>query len=190
MHLSSCRQSQNRRTGARNQPEIGLKLVLRRLFSRCARCRKFITRSSLDPMCRRDVLEVMERLRKHTAIFYSTHILEDVQRVSDTVAILKDGELIAEAPIDRLLAGSTTGLTYALELKGDVDGARARIVAQPWVSVVSAGARNGSTHLDVTVSDEAAADARLLSVVTAEPGVTVAEFGRRKHNLEEVFLSL
>ncbi len=45
MNLSSCRQSQNRRTGARNQPEIGLKLVLRRLFSRCARCRKFITRS-------------------------------------------------------------------------------------------------------------------------------------------------
>jgi len=30
----------------------------------------------------------MERLRKHTTIFYSTHILDDVQRVSDTVVIL------------------------------------------------------------------------------------------------------
>jgi ABC-type multidrug transport system ATPase subunit len=30
---------------------------------------------------------VMERLRKHTTVFYSTHILSDVQRVSDTVAI-------------------------------------------------------------------------------------------------------
>ena len=48
MNLSSCRQSQNRRTGARNQPEIGLKLVLRRLFSRRARCRKFITRSRFE----------------------------------------------------------------------------------------------------------------------------------------------
>src|SRR5215218_10051528 len=53
--------------------------------------------AALDPMGRRDVLEVMERLRKHTTIFYSTHVLEDVQRVSDAVAILNHGKLIAEA---------------------------------------------------------------------------------------------
>ena len=40
--------------------------------------------AALDPKGRRDVLTVMERLRKHTTIFYSTHILDDVQRVSDT----------------------------------------------------------------------------------------------------------
>src|SRR5829696_5908323 len=61
--------------------------------------------ASLDPMGRHDVLEVMERLRKHTTIFYSTHILSDVQRVSDTVAILNHGKLIAEASIEELLAG-------------------------------------------------------------------------------------
>src|SRR5207248_8830195 len=75
--------------------------------------------ASLDPMGRRDVLEVMERLRKHTTIFYSTHILADVQRVSDTVAILKDGELIAEAPIGELLAGSSTTPAHHVELNGD-----------------------------------------------------------------------
>ena len=32
--------------------------------------------ASLDPIGRRDVLEVMERLRQHTTIFCSTHILE------------------------------------------------------------------------------------------------------------------
>jgi hypothetical protein len=37
---------------------------------------------------------------------------------------------------------------------------------------------------------EAAADAQLLSVVTAEPVVTVGEFGRKKHNLAEAFLNL
>ncbi len=60
--------------------------------------------AALDPMGRHDVLEVMEKLRKYTTIFYSTHILEDVQRVSDTVAILNRGMLIAEAPINELLA--------------------------------------------------------------------------------------
>ncbi len=47
----------------------------------------------------------MKRLRKHTTVFYCTHILDDVQRVSDTVAILKEGELVASGPIEELLAG-------------------------------------------------------------------------------------
>src|SRR5690349_10434758 len=49
--------------------------------------------ASLDPQGRHDVLAVMEKLRKHTTIFYSTHLLDDVQRVSDRVAILNHGRL-------------------------------------------------------------------------------------------------
>src|SRR5512136_1952290 len=66
--------------------------------------------ASLDPQGRRDVLDVMERLRDHTTVFYSTHILDDVQRVSDTVIILNNGSLVAQGPIEDLLAwgqGST-----------------------------------------------------------------------------------
>ena len=62
--------------------------------------------ANLDPMGRRDVLRIMERLRKHATIFYSTHILDDVQRVSDTGAILNHGELVAQASINELLTGS------------------------------------------------------------------------------------
>jgi energy-coupling factor transporter ATP-binding protein EcfA2 len=36
----------------------------------------------------------MRRLRQETTIFFSTHILDDVQQVSDTVAILSRGELV------------------------------------------------------------------------------------------------
>ena len=73
--------------------------------------------ASLDPMGRRDVLEVMERLRQHTTIFYSTHILEDVQRVSDTVLIMNKGALVAQAPIEQLLAGGE-GTIYSIRLRG------------------------------------------------------------------------
>jgi ABC-2 type transport system ATP-binding protein len=58
--------------------------------------------ASLDPLGRRDVLKVMERLRQYSTIFYSTHILDDVQRVSDTVAILNQGELVVKAPTQEL----------------------------------------------------------------------------------------
>src|SRR6266508_841780 len=102
--------------------------------------------AALDPMGRRDVLEVMERLRKHTTIFYSTHILDDVQRVSDTVVIINHGQMVAHAPIDELMAGKD-GIVYSLIVKGDVDGVRTRLTAQRWVGSVAVLERNGTTKL-------------------------------------------
>ena len=67
----------------------------------------------------------MEKLRKYTTIFYSTHILDDVQRVSDTVAILNRGTLIAEAPINELLAGDGGSAIYDITLKSGVEAALA-----------------------------------------------------------------
>jgi ABC-2 type transport system ATP-binding protein len=144
--------------------------------------------ASLDPQGRHDVLEVMERLRKHTTIFYSTHILSDVQRVSDTVAILDRGRLIAQAPIDELLAGS--GTAYLLVAKGDVGTVQARVASQTWVSSIQTTPINGRTHWQITVNDEAAAEAQLLPLVQAGGEVTVLEFGRKRADLEEIFLSL
>src|SRR5215208_7493701 len=82
--------------------------------------------AALDPMGRRDVLAVMERLRAHTTVFYSTHILDDVQRVSDNVAILSHGRLVAQAPIAELLCGTGTTV-YILTLVGDEAVVRARL---------------------------------------------------------------
>ena len=89
--------------------------------------------ASLDPLGRRDVLEVMSRLRKYATIFYSTHILDDVQRVSDTVVILNKGELVAQGPIEELLAGSE-GVIYIIHLKGDIKSALNQAQSLPWVS--------------------------------------------------------
>lgn len=145
--------------------------------------------ASLDPMGRRDVLEVMERLRKHTTIFYSTHILEDVQRVSDTVAILNKGQLVAQAPIEELMAGRD-GIVYSMTVTGDGKSAQGRIARQSWVISVAAQAQDGATNFQISVSDEKAARAQLLRLVLADADSAVTEFGRKKYNLEEVFLGI
>mgnify|MGYP001044566906 FL=1 len=145
--------------------------------------------ASLDPQGRRDVLEVMERLRKYTTIFYSTHILDDVQRVSDTVAILNRGELVAQAPIEELLSGSG-GTIYRLQARGVDSTLRLRLQSQPWVSGLVEQPGNGLADWRVTVTDQAAAEAQLLRLVLAEPAVQVVEFGRQKYDLEEVFLKI
>jgi ABC-2 type transport system ATP-binding protein len=146
--------------------------------------------AALDPMGRHDVLEVMERLRKHTTIFYSTHILDDVQKVSDSVAILKMGQLVAQAPIEELLAGND-GVRYSIGVKGDSSSTRSRVSSLPWVSAMTAQPGvNGSNTWQISVTDEAAAEAQLLRLVMEDSQLTVTEFGRKKYNLEEVFMSI
>jgi len=99
--------------------------------------------ASLDPMGRRDVLEIMGRLREHTTVFYSTHILDDVQRVSDTVAILNQGRLVAQAPIESLLAGSGHTV-YLLELKGAIERVRSALAVASWAAGVLSAMRSRS----------------------------------------------
>jgi len=145
--------------------------------------------ASLDPMGRHDVLEVMERLRKHTTIFYCTHILDDVQRVSDTVAILNKGQLVAYGPIEELLAGGE-GILYTVTFRGDASRARERVAAQPWVSDIQSTPRNQATSWLVSVSDAAAAEAGLLRLLLADEDVVVTEFRRREYELEDIFLQI
>ncbi len=145
--------------------------------------------ASLDPMGRRDVLAIMERLRERATVFYSTHILEDVQRVSDTVAILDRGELIAQAPIDELLAGSGA-VVYSIELRGDGTRVQQRVSSQPWVSDLRIDQNGNRTQWLVSVSDQAAAESQLLRLLLADESLTVLQFGRRQYQLEEVFMDL
>jgi len=145
--------------------------------------------ASLDPLGRRDVLEIMPRLRQSTTIFYSTHLLDDVQRVSDRVAILKQGELIAQAPIDALLAGSDK-VTWELTMQGETQAAYTRLTQQPWVSTIKVEALPDRTIWQVAVNDERTAQAQLVALVTADGLVNVIGFGRKQYELEDIFVSL
>jgi ABC-2 type transport system ATP-binding protein len=147
--------------------------------------------ASLDPLGRHDVLDVLSRLRKHTTIFYSTHILDDVQQISDTVAILNRGELAAYGPIQSLLAGS--GATaFSVTLRGDLERARALLIEQPWVQGIQAvpGSQAPNETWMVTVKDEKAAEECMMRLLhTIEP-LTVTAFGRKTYELEEVFIDI
>ena len=145
--------------------------------------------AALDPMGRRDVLEVMERIQKHATIFYSTHILDDVQRVSDTVAILNHGNLVAMAPIEELLAGSR-GTVYSLVIEGDDGSAQERVRSQAWVTDIEVVTGDGETTWQVAVTDEAAAKDQLLRMVLSDEQITVTHFGKKTYELEEIFMNI
>jgi ABC-2 type transport system ATP-binding protein len=145
--------------------------------------------SSLDPEGRRDVLALIADLRSEATVVVSTHVLSDVERVCDRVAILDRGRLVTEAPLDQLLADHVRPL-YRITPEPGQDGVVAALVAQlrarPWVRGVATSAER---DLEITVSDPAAASASLLATIV-ESGVRVAAFERVRPTLEDVFLEL
>ena len=145
--------------------------------------------ASLDPLGRRDVLEVMARLREHTTVFYSTHILDDVQQVSESVAILNHGELVASGPIEELLAGSS-GVAYAVSLKGDSQNSLTRLSEETWVAEIQESSQDGLNRWIVSVNDEEIAEQRLLRLILEDQNLTVTSFGKRKYELEEIFVNI
>src|SRR5512134_1072348 len=119
--------------------------------------------ANLDPQGRRDVLAVMSRIRKYATIFYCTHILDDVQRVSDQVAIVNQGELVRQASIEELLAGKGD-LIYSVTLRGDAQGAYTQVIRQPWVAGIDISQEGEQATWQVSVTDEGAAKDQLLGL--------------------------
>jgi ABC-2 type transport system ATP-binding protein len=131
----------------------------------------------------------MEKLREHATVFYSTHILDDVQKVSDTVAILNKGVLVAQAPIEELLQGSTA-IIYDVIIEGPTDEAHQLVLSQDWVTGVKVQEENGDTKLQITVADEMKAETELLRLLMSVSGVLVTEFVRNRMDLEDVFMKI
>lgn len=68
--------------------------------------------SALDPIGRIEILDILQRVKGKTTVVFSTHILSDVERICDRVAVLHDGKLA--------LSGTLTDI----KLKHKQDGIR------------------------------------------------------------------
>ena len=88
--------------------------------------------SALDPLGRRDMLQIIENFRGRSTVFYSTHILDDVQRVSDMVVILNNGKLIAQGNIQELLAGNRS--QFHITVRGDGLTIRDKLQNISWIN--------------------------------------------------------
>jgi ABC-2 type transport system ATP-binding protein len=144
--------------------------------------------SSLDPEGRRDVLALIAELRETATVIFSTHVLTDIERICDRVAILDRGRLVAEAPLDELLARYALPL-YRLVPEPGEDAGLARLATAlrtvPWVDRVDVD----GVAMTVGVTDETTASRELLRAVVAAE-LRLASFERVRPDLEDVFLRL
>ena len=133
----------------------------------------------------------MRELKGETTVFYSTHILEDVQRVSDHVAILDHGRLVKAAPTQVLLSSFTRNVLRVV-LDGAVAETLAGIRSIPGVvSVARIAEAPDRVTYDVSTADGATASVQqAITRFAVDAGLTLISNQPEVLDLESVFLRL
>jgi ABC-2 type transport system ATP-binding protein len=147
--------------------------------------------SALDPIGRREVLDLMSRLKGETTVFYSTHILDDVERVSDRVAIIDHGRLVREASTADLLASFTLDQLRVV-IGGATDATGVDLAGLPGVLSVEPAQRDGDlrTYLVRIRPEDAGPVQRTITRFAADRDLGLTENGLVRLALEDVFLRL
>ena len=137
--------------------------------------------SGLDPNGAREFREIIREERDRGAtVFFSSHLLGQVEAVCDRVGILREGEVVAVDSIEGLreaVGGESTLVVEADDLPG---GAVDEVVA---VEGVSDAAVDG-TELRVSCTDEAKT---AVLAALEEAGVAVSDFSTEETSLESLF---
>jgi ABC-2 type transport system ATP-binding protein len=138
----------------------------------------------VDPQSRNAIFENLEQLRSRgKALVYTTHYMEEVERLCDRIVILDDGKLVASDTLQGLYRRLPAAETLDIEIDGSVDSAQlARQVGVK--SAVQTGAR-----LTVGVDDLVHGVPLVLAWLAAH-GHNVHRIDSGKATLEDVFLAL
>jgi ABC-2 type transport system ATP-binding protein len=136
--------------------------------------------NGLDPAGTAEVRDLIPRLaRQGRCVFLCSHLLHEVQQVSDRVGILKRGRLVAQGTVGELLRRG-----QSLRLRADDNAALARALSKiEWASRVES--QDG--FLRVTVPAERSAE---LNKTLASQEIYLSELAPWETDLESVFLEL
>lgn len=58
--------------------------------------------SALDPIGRREVLDMMRNIKRETTILFSTHVLPDAEEISDDLLIMNGGQIVVAGSMDNV----------------------------------------------------------------------------------------
>jgi len=142
----------------------------------------------VDPQSRSAIFELVERLRDEgTAILYTTHYMEEAERLCTRIGIMDMGKLIAEGTRSELVAGldQETRIEVGLERDEELDRAVSVVTGIEGIHVAAVM----NDHLHVFAHEGAR---RLPALLTAllDAGLAAASVKVVEPNLEDVFLRL
>lgn len=137
--------------------------------------------TGLDPNGAQEMREIIRAENEHgTTVFFSSHILEQVEAVCDRVGIMREGKLVAENTIEGLRDQLGTQTTLAFQLSDVPSGLESTVNELDGVESVAVD----GTEITVEATDDAKGD--VLS--TIQDRAAVEDFSTEERSLEELFV--
>ncbi len=139
--------------------------------------------SALDPIGRNDVMNIIYKLKGSKTIFYSTHILEDVERVCDKIGILDNGVLLLEDTLDNIKKSYYNSKVY-IETSSEPDLLLTKI--KGFDLIKNSKVKNNGVICNLNGN----IDENTLLKKIIELDEKIIEFSKVKTSLEDIFIRL
>ncbi len=141
----------------------------------------------VDPQSRNAIFDTIKTLAgQGRTLVYTTHYMEEVERLCDRVVIIDHGRVLADDTLAGLLASAPISNRLTLKYDLSPDGAAlAEIKNLPGVTQVDLA----GSEVTVSAADLGVAAPRVLERLAAR-GFSCQELTSRRANLEDVFLAL
>lgn len=141
--------------------------------------------SALDPIGRREVLELLIELKKETTILFSTHVLHDAEELCDDVLIMRGGEIALQGSIDQIRNDYRKPIITVHTEQDE----RSRVWREGYKGEYAHHVRQLDNGIQITVADMDLARQELLAQLSLDfIPVTRLEFGYS--TLEELFVKV
>lgn len=140
--------------------------------------------SSLDPLGRREVLELIEQLKLDMTILFSTHILADADEVSDELLLLHKGKIVEAGSMKELRHKHQADI---IELKFEHAQEKYLPIINQLPTVTNTTFVKESIFIEVTHIDQARRELFSLAVTESWP---LLNFTVKEATLEDMFLKV
>ncbi|MGX7417893.1 ABC transporter ATP-binding protein [Carnobacterium gallinarum] len=138
--------------------------------------------SALDPIGRREVLTILEELKKETAIIFSTHILSDASEICERFFMMKAGEMILDSSAEDLLNQQVSN-QLLIRFVGYYPELLEKLKAQSWITKVNETPQQWIIEVEELLEHKEEVLRMLI-----EEHVNLVTFDVKKESLEELFL--
>src|ERR1017187_3317420 len=136
----------------------------------------------VDPQSRHNIFEMIGKLRgEGMSLIYTTHYMEEAERLCDRIAIVDHGKVIALGTSDNLIRNAFGTRSQVLAHFG---GSPDHVA--PWVAAHGGQTTDGIAQFTIAHAAEIAS----LLEDSAKAGLELVDVSLRKPNLESVFLHL
>jgi len=151
--------------------------------------------SALDPIGRKEIIEMIQALKSEATVFFSTHILADVERICDQVIMIHHGKKVLEGKMQDIKDKYATNAIYVSTTLSHTEELIQTLNTQSWVqSVVFELDELKSTQQSGNVIKVMAKDLELgkkmIPTIFSEHQWPIQSFQLAEPSLEEIFMSL